>query len=120
MSDPALGAIGLSRALLDALNTPEWRALTEREERLVRELGDAIGYGRVMQLAERFWREKLVADGIPAGGEMTVGPRAGSLVPCPCQRRSDCTRANRCAWCCGVGRVTERVARAMQRGKRGG
>ena len=112
MSD--LGAVGPARILLDALDTPEWRALRTREERLVRELGDAIGYGRVMQLAERFWREKRMAEGIP-GGELTVGPCAGSLVPCPCQRRGDCTRANRCAWCCGTGRVTGRVVKAMRK-----
>lgn len=96
-----------------ALDTPEHRAHRASEEQLVRDLGEAIGYGRVMQLCERLWREMLIAQGLP-GGELSVGACAGSLVPCPCPAPGRDPNGH-CTWCCGAGRVTERVLRAMQR-----
>lgn len=75
----------------------------------VRRLGEAIGYGNLMQLAEALWGEALTAQGCGAGGAHSVGPCVGGLVPCPCDDRVSCD------WCCGAGRVTERVASAMRR-----
>lgn len=71
------------------------------EEAAVRSLGDRIGYGRMMQLAEQIWNAKA------PGGAHTTGPCVSCMVPCPC------TEPHRCDWCCGSRRVTERVAKAM-------
>lgn len=88
------------------------------EENAVRQLGDAIGYGRIMRLAQQLWRDALIGAGHPPGGEFSVGPCAGSLVPCACiddQARDDEPRegADHCDWCCGAKRVTARVRAAM-------
>lgn len=81
----------------------------DEEENAVRQIGDLIGYGRVMQLAEQIWRKKLEPKGF-AGGELTVGPCAAMMVPCP---HSEFDQNGHCVWCCGSGRVTERVLQAM-------
>jgi hypothetical protein len=52
------------------------------KEAAVRQLGEDIGYGRVMQAAEKMWREKLSATG-HEGGELTTGPCAAFVVRCP-------------------------------------
>lgn len=74
------------------------------EHEAVRQLGEHIGWGNVMHLAERCWREYLQASGAPAGGEHTTGPCAIFMVPCPCARTGES-----CDWCCGARRVTQRV-----------
>jgi hypothetical protein len=87
-----------------------WKAGCDAEERAVRELGDDIGYGRLMQCAEKVWREVAIAQGTP-GSEHTTGPCAAMLVPC---EHIDNGRGH-CDWCCGSGRVTKRVAEEMNR-----
>jgi hypothetical protein len=74
------------------------------EEKAVRELGDRIGYGRMMQLAEQIWRTLPYGD----KGAHSVGPCVGLLVPCPHPDGPNCD------WCCGSGRVTKRVLAAMK------
>ena len=74
------------------------------EEDLVRRVGDQIGYGRVMQLAEEIWNTKT------PGAAFSSGPCLAFLVPCP---HAGADNAVGCAWCCGAGRVTERVREAM-------
>lgn len=86
--------------------TPPDRARNSSEEAAVRRLGDAIGYGRMMQLAEQIWRAKLVADGLPPGGEITTGPCAVFMVPCP---HPVLDSNGHCEVCCGAGRVTKWV-----------
>jgi hypothetical protein len=76
------------------------------ERQAVRDLGEAIGYGRLMQLAEELWREKLVPEGIQ-GGELTVGPCASMMVPCAHSVRDS---SGYCEICCWTGRVTKWVA----------
>lgn len=71
------------------------------EENAVRDLGEHIGYGNMMQLAERLWNEAQ------PGGAHSVGCCVAFLVPCPCVDRVDRVK---CDWCCGAGRVTKRVA----------
>ena len=85
--------------------------LEEREEAAVRALGEAFGYGRTMQLCEKLWRESLVRQGLPAGGELSVGPCVTFMVPCP---HTGYDSPVACDWCCGSGRVTKRVFQAMQ------
>ncbi len=80
--------------------------MAKEEESAVRELGDRIGYGRLMQLGEKLWREKLKPLGLE-GGEHTTGPCATFMVPCPHPERD---KNGHCEWCCGAGRVTRRVA----------
>jgi hypothetical protein len=80
------------------------------EARIVRAIGGMFGYGRVMQLAEELWREKLKIHNME-GGEHTVGPCATFMVPCPHPENNNQTAG--CDWCCGSGRVTERVREAM-------
>jgi len=87
-------------------------ARVRAEENAVRQLGDAIGYGRVMQLAGQLWGEALVSRGHPPGGEFAIGPCVAFVVPCRCtEDRGDADE--HCDWCCGAGRVTERVRAAM-------
>lgn len=88
-------------------------AREEQEEELVREVGRSIGYGRTMQLCEQLWREDLVAiHKLSPGGEHSVGPCVALLQPCPCPEKARGENAH-CDWCCGTGRVTERVLRAI-------
>ncbi len=56
-----------------------WKSIGDAEALAVRRLGDQIGYGRLMQLAEQEWRRKLEAQGL-AGGEHTVGPCRATLA----------------------------------------
>lgn len=62
-----------------------------------------MGYGRIMQLAQRHWRESLIKQGMPPGGEFQYGPCVAMTVPCGCERQS------KCDWCCGSGWLTEKV-----------
>lgn len=88
---------------------------SEQEEHAARLLGDRIGYGRMMQLGETLWREKLGNYGPDLrGGEHSVGPCVALLVPCP---HPGVEKAGHCDWCCGSGRVTKRVLAAMEQPK---
>lgn len=78
----------------------------DNESSRVSDLCEQIGYGRVMQLAEELWGAKARADGIP-GSEITTGPCAVMMVPCPHPVRDD---NGHCEVCCGAGRVTKWVA----------
>jgi hypothetical protein len=78
------------------------------EEMLIGILGGYIGFGNIMQLCERIWRKRL---GPSAGGELTVGPAAAMLVRCP---HPELTQGGHCVWCCGSGRITKRVLRAIE------
>lgn len=86
--------------------------MDDAEERSVRQLGDAIGYGRLMQLAEHVWRNKLAAEGME-GGEITSGPCAAFMVRCMHPVKDD---HGHCDVCCGSGRVTKYVASITQQG----
>lgn len=77
----------------------------QEEEGAVRLLGERIGYGRIMQLCEQIWNEKQ------PGGAHSVGPCVALLVKCD---HPDSDRAGHCDWCCGAGRITERVFRAQR------
>ncbi len=83
----------------------------QQEEAYVKVMGEKIGFGRMMQLGEKLWREHLGPLGI-AGGEHSVGPCVALLVQCPHPDVEDAT-AGGCDWCCGSGRVTKRVLDAM-------
>lgn len=76
----------------------------------VRELGQRIGHGLVMELAGQCWRESLIAMGLPGGGEFALGPCVSLLVPCACREHPT---DESCAWCAGTGRVTRRVRQAI-------
>lgn len=99
----------------DACEDAVGRELAEERDRdeakAVREIGERIGYGRTMRLAEKLWREKLAEQGHP-GGEHTTGPCAAFMVPCPCPE-SGRDAAGHCEWCSGTRRVTQRVRAAI-------
>lgn len=83
------------------------------DEPLVRELGERMGYGRVMQLCEKIWNEK------DPGGAHASYCSSGDLVPCPgCRDARE--RHEHCEWCCGAGRVTRRVAKVIRGTRLGG
>jgi hypothetical protein len=107
MADLNEGLFALNDDMLVALE-----ARRSHEEALVRTLGDQIGYGRTMQLCEQIWAEKCKNDGLSNGAHATYCC-AVFLIPCP-----GCRPAKKlgkyCEWCCGAGRVTERVAQAIQ------
>lgn len=83
----------------------------DEEENAVRTLADEIGYGRTMQLAEQLWRKKLATTGLE-GGEHTTGPCATFMVPCPHPPTGRDANGH-CDWCCGCGRITKRVFKAI-------
>lgn len=69
----------------------------------------------MMQQAEAAWREEL---GTMAGMEHSTGPCATFMVECPhitaeVKNNLWFDRNGHCDWCCGCGRVTKRVAKAM-------
>lgn len=77
----------------------------DQEELHVRELGERIGYGRMMQLSEQIWNGKI------PGGAHSVGPCVALLVRC---KHPGSESAGTCDWCCGSGRVTKRVLQAQK------
>jgi hypothetical protein len=79
------------------------------EKKVVKELGDYIGYGRVMQLAQECWREHLIPFDL-MGGEMALGPCVAATVSCP----HPLLDANgHCDICCGAGWITKGVAELL-------
>jgi len=70
------------------------------EEKETKKLGDVIGYGRMMQLAEQLWRKKLEEDDM-GGGEFVSGPCKALTVPCGCK--------SGCDWCEGAEWLTKKV-----------
>lgn len=77
------------------------------EEADVQELGDRIGYGRIMQLAEKIWNEKV------PGGAHSVGPCVAFLVRCPHPQEAEDANGH-CDLCCGSGRVTKLALKSFQ------
>lgn len=76
------------------------------ERVMVANLGDEIGFGRMMQLAQSVWRDRVNGK----GSEFAYGPCVSMTVPCPHPEKD----ANgHCEWCCGSGWVTKRVLEAM-------
>jgi hypothetical protein len=71
----------------------------ELEISLVQTLGKKIGYGNMMHIAEKLWRERLEKDGM-GGGEFKIGCCASNTVPCGCRTG--------CDWCCGSGWLTRK------------
>lgn len=74
-----------------------------QEYELVERIGEEIGYGRMMQLAQEAWRNSLARDGWPIGGEFAYGPCVAMLVRCGCKH------PGKCDWCCGTGKLTKHV-----------
>lgn len=86
----------------------------EAETALVQAVGDRIGYGRTMQLAQQLWSETLASEGLPPGGAHSVYCCEAFLVPCP-NSAHVIGDGHKCDWCCGAGRVTKKVAWAMSK-----
>ena len=72
------------------------------ETDFVKAIGDVIGFGRVMQLAQQAWREVLIKKYDHPGGEFSIGPCVSLTVPCEC-------KYGMCDWCCGSGWLTKHV-----------
>jgi hypothetical protein len=104
-----LSTLGQNEEELERIALHTGAIMHDRETDAVRALGNRIGYGRLMQLAEDIWHEKARADNIP-GSELTVGTAGAFLVPCP---HPEPDANGHCAWCCGVGRITQRVRQAQ-------
>jgi len=82
----------------------------------VRWIGERIGYGNLMHLAQRAWRQKLTEKNMQ-GGEFAVGCCTTFVVKCPCPE--DGKDANgHCDWCCGSGWVTKKVLAAMEEARK--
>jgi hypothetical protein len=80
----------------------KWRT----EKKLMESLGESMGFGRIMQLANECWREKLKKNNMQ-GGEFVYGPCMALTVPCGCEE--DRKQGKSCDWCCGSLRLTEKV-----------
>jgi hypothetical protein len=87
------------------MSTLEQRAAYDRivaqAKAAVKQLGDQIGYGLMMQLTHECWREAAAAHGLPPGSAHTCGPCADLTVPCGCN--------GGCNWCEGCGWLTQKV-----------
>lgn len=77
----------------------------------VTRLGQQIGFGNMMHLAQKAWRDQLLKQGAE-GGEFTVGTCVAFLVPCVCIEQK--TPPKDCDWCCASGKVTKRVREAIK------
>ncbi len=85
----------------DVFEIPEYiLAKWAEEKKFIKQVGERIGYGRIMQIGQELWREQLEEMGL-AGGEFASGPCVASTVPCGCK--------DSCGWCCGAGWLTEHV-----------
>lgn len=82
------------------------------EEEIARMVGDAIGYGRLMQLAQQAWRKKAKETGLDRS-EFSIGPCATFTVKCPHPENGK-DKDGHCDWCCGSGWVTKRVLQAIE------
>lgn len=103
----------LTRAMCDIRRQNQQRIVSETAE--VREIGERIGYGNVMYLAQKLWRDWAILQGL-AGSEFSIGPCAAMMRPCTCTPSQG--GSLHCEWCCGSGLVTERVLRAIEEEKR--
>jgi hypothetical protein len=65
----------------------------------LRDICEAIGYGRSMSLISEWWGLKLGGN----GGEFVVGTCKALTVPCGCDDQPHCD------WCCGCGWLTKHV-----------
>lgn len=63
----------------------------------VYKLGKEIGFGRLMDLASKCWRESLAQIGFE-GGEFVTGPCRSGTVPCICKDRAKCQYCRGCGW----------------------
>jgi hypothetical protein len=79
----------------------------DAERNAVRNLGDQIGYGHMMRLAQSLWRETLQKEWDLAGGEFIVGPCVSMTVPCVCVDSGDLP--HECDYCCGSRWLTKGV-----------
>lgn len=88
------------------------RPRDQAEKIIVKEMGDFMGYGRVMQLCEEIWHENEIAAGRGhASGAFVHGPCRASMVPCPHPILDD---NGHCDICCGAGRITKGVAKLLR------
>jgi hypothetical protein len=89
------------------------RPRDQAEKIIVREMGDFMGYGRVMQLCEEIWHEKEIEAGRErASGAHTTGPCRAFMIPCPHPVLDD---NGHCDICCGAGRITKGVAKLLEK-----
>lgn len=79
----------------------------EQERLLVKAVGDVVGYGNLMDLAQAGWRELLISEVGVGGGEFSIGPCVAMLVPCHHQVRDS---NGHCEICCGSGYTTRWIA----------
>lgn len=92
----------------------------EHEEQFVKWFTDQHlggGYGRLMQIGQKLWRDHLLKIGTPTGGEFSIGPCVAMLVDCQCAEEvePELDSNGHCEWCCGTKKVTERVRRVSAR-----
>lgn len=72
------------------------------EKPIIEALGESMGYGRIMQLAQECWRDMLNEQGWNPGGEFAFGPCVAMTTKCGCDGGS-------CDWCGGSGWLTLHV-----------
>ena len=76
------------------VDTPEYT--------IVKNIGEAIGYGALMQFASALWAEAAKRKGLD-DSEHTVGPCRAMMVEC------ECLHPHECDWCCGTALLTKHV-----------
>jgi hypothetical protein len=93
---------------VDKANRELWKERDAAEEVAVSQLGRSVGFGRIMQLCQKLWREHLIEQGYPAGGEFVYGPCAVFMVECPHPVKDE---NGHCEICCGSGQITKGTAK---------
>lgn len=89
--------------------TPRQLNLINVETSEVKNLGERMGYGRLMQLSQELWSRTQAEDEYAshmAGSELITGPCAAMAVLCGCRYE---TESVSCDWCCGAGWLTRKV-----------
>lgn len=76
-----------------------------QEEEYVRETFTQLGFGRVMQIANKLWRETLEQQGLE-GGQFAIGPCETFTVKC---HHPILDKHGHCDLCCGCGWITKGV-----------
>lgn len=87
------------------------KSLNSKEKETIKELGEHMGWGRIMQLAEECWREHAEKKNL-TGSELTVGTCSAFLVPCQHPIKD---AHGHCDICCGSDRITKGVLSILEK-----
>ena len=95
---------------IDPAVLKQWNERLMQEKDAVYKLGKIIGFGNMMHLASKCWRESLEKNGYPLGGEFVPGPCESLTTQCICV---DNKPDGHCNYCCGTRWLTKEVKKIL-------